>query len=110
MNEQNGVNNIDFSINDVNFINKEGKEVAYTEFLKESQNITFKEKLNVGDVVRIKGRFNLVRVEYVNYLALGRYKVDYAGKELGVSDDDLLLFNQKDIQGRYESLSENRSL
>ncbi len=110
MNNPNGINNIDFSINDVNFITEDGKELPYKEFIKKNQDIAFLEKLNVGDIVILKGMFNLVRVEHVDYLALGKYKVDYAGKEIGTASDDLILFNQKDIQGRYDDLTQSHSL
>ena len=90
----------DFSFNDVDIVTQTGKAIKENkeEYFKEREikDITFHEKLEVGDTVKLKLEPKLVTVKYVDYEIPNLGKVDYAG----VKEDDtsyLVLFNQKDI-------------
>ena len=90
----------DFSFNDVDIVTQTGKAIKENkeEYFKEREikDITFHEKLEVGDTVKLKLEPKLVTVKYVDFEIPNLGKVDYAG----VKEDDtsyLVLFNQKDI-------------
>ena len=76
----------------------------YENYLKErDKNPKIKEKLNVGDKVRLQGRDYTVVIKYVDYVCKGIGKVDYAGKREDGKDPTLLsVFNQCDIEAVIE--------
>ena len=92
------------NFNDLNFNDKNGNKVKNNlEYINSLQeNITYSEKLSVGDVVRLKGENADVSVLYVDYVIPNVGVIDYAGKELNQSNDELILFNQKDILEKLE--------
>ena len=96
------MNNTNF--NDLNFNDSNGKKVEKNlEYINSLQdNITFSEKLSVGDVVKLKGENVDVSVLYVDYVIPNVGVIDYAGKELNQTSDELILFNQKDILEKLE--------
>lgn len=70
------------------------------EYLKkvEKENITYKEKLEIGQEVKLKGIDYTVIVKYIDYQIPDLGKVDYAGPRSDGADERLRLFNQKDIE------------
>lgn len=64
-------------------------------------NLTFTEKLNVGDIIKIKWTGQVVVVKYVDYQVNESIKVDYAGSLYNVESEDLILFGQDDIEKKY---------
>lgn len=59
---------------------------------------TIKTKLNIGDIVKLKGRKYEVVVEYIDYEMKGIGKVDYAGRRSDGKEQNLLcIFNQNEI-------------
>ena len=62
------------------------------------KGITVKTRLNIGDIVKLKGREYTVVIEYVDYEMEGIGKVDYAGKRTDGKEANLLcVFNQNEI-------------
>ena len=76
----------------------------YENYLKEKQkNPKIKEKLNVGDKVKLQGRDYTVVIKYVDYVCEGVGKVDYAGKSENEKNSAYLsLFNQYEIESVIE--------
>ncbi len=72
--------------------------------MKEKQkNPKIKEKLNVGDKVKLQGRDYTVVIKYVDYVCEGVGKVDYAGKSENEKNSAYLsLFNQYEIESVIE--------
>ena len=65
-------------------------------------NVSITEKLEVGDVVKLKRNDDRIEILYLDYVIprLGA-SVDYAGKNLDNENPNLIVFNQKDIES-YE--------
>ena len=62
------------------------------------KGITVKTRLNIGDIVKLKGRKYEVVVEYIDYEMKGIGKVDYAGRRSDGKEQNLLcIFNQNEI-------------
>lgn len=59
--------------------------------------ISYKQKLKIGDRVKLKGLDYIVIVQHVDYEIPEIGVVDYAGKKIG-EEEYLCLFNQKDIE------------
>lgn len=97
------------NFNEVNFETKEGNNLTdINEYLKKIQkeNITISDKMNVGDIVKLKGIDYLVCITNVEYeLQIGI--VDYAGIKADNSSKNLILFNQKDIEKIYFKKEKN---
>ncbi|MBO5138431.1 MAG: hypothetical protein J6B89_02190 [Bacilli bacterium] len=92
------------NISDINMIDQKGRKVPKTDtesYLQMRQNnITYQNKLKIGDTVKIKGAKNMfVTVAYVKYnIPALNVSADYAGYEQSSEDNNLKLFNQKDIE------------
>ena len=88
-----------FSFDDLIFKDKNGNRVDDNEqYIKTLQkNSSFEEKLEVGDIVKLEGDDSSYEVIYINYEIPSIGIVDYAAKNISRDEDDLTLFNQKDI-------------
>ena len=87
------------SFDDLIFKDKNGNRVDDNEqYIKSLQkNSSFEEKLEVGDIIKLKGDDSSYEVIYINYEIPSIGIVDYAAKNISRDEDDLTLFNQKDI-------------
>ena len=66
---------------------------------EQRKNPKIKEKLRIGDVVKLQGRDYEVVIEYVDYEVKDIEKVDYAGKRAdGLEPNSLSLINQYEIE------------
>ena len=66
---------------------------------EQRKNPKIKEKLRIGDVVKLQGRDYEVVIEYVDYEVKDIGKVDYAGKRAdGLEPNSLSLINQYEIE------------
>ena len=65
-------------------------------------NVSITEKLEVGDIVKLKKNEDRIEILYLDYVipSLGA-SVDYAGRYLDNENPNLIVFNQKDIES-YE--------
>lgn len=67
------------------------------------QELVFSEKLNIGDVVKLKGLDVPIVIRYVDfYIPPLELQTDYAGYKNGELEENLSLFNQKDIECKIE--------
>ena len=98
-----------FSFNDLKFKDENGNKVADNEqYIKSLQkNLSFKEKLEVGDIVKLKGEDSSNEVIYIDYEIPGIGIVDYAAKNISRDENDLTLFNQKDILEKVDKHKQN---
>lgn len=66
---------------------------------RRKNGITVKTKLNVGDIVKVKGLPDYIIVKYVDYEIKGVGIVDYAGLKVGSEDTKRLsIFYQYEIE------------
>lgn len=73
-------------------------------------NITYFDKLKVGDIVKLKGVVEeTVIVKYVEYKFNDQIKADYAGIPYNTDEERLILFGQDDIDEVYTN-SPNKTL
>ncbi len=106
------MDNSRFSFSQFSSVTVNGKKKSaeeYEKYLKEKekQGITVKEKLSVGDKVKIKKLDSMMLVKYVDYEIQGIGKVDYAGEKLGKDEKGrLYFFNQKDIEKIVQKINE----
>ncbi len=89
------------NMKDLVYKDKEGNIIKNAEeyFNALQQDILVEEKLEIGDIVRVKNSPNKIEIYYLNFEVPNIGVFDYAGKDLDEdSNNDLLtLFNQKDI-------------
>lgn len=68
-------------------------------FLTEtSKDVKCIERLNVGDIVKIKNCMHEIEVIITNYKLQSGLMVEYAGKYVNFKMNGFVLFNQKDIE------------
>lgn len=98
-----------FSFDDLIFKDKNGNTVENNEqYIKSLQkNSSFEEKLEVGDIVKLKGDDSSYEVMYIDYEIPGIGIVDYAAKNISRDEADLTLFNQKDILEKVDKHKQN---
>ena len=69
----------------------------------DKENITCKDRLKVGEKIKLKGVDYIVVILYTEYEIPGIGKVDYAGKRVDdPKSERLYIFNQKDIDYKIE--------
>ncbi len=105
MNDENYNGRLVMNPGDVSFYDPHGKPIQDpNKYFKERRqaDLTYTDKLKVGDVVKLKGiKEEIVVVEYVDYNDNNIIKSDYAGKTYGENNNELILFNQHDIAEIY---------
>lgn len=65
--------------------------------------ITISQKLNVGDIVKLKDSDYSIEIEYVDYEIPNIGIIDYAGSKIEIPSSRLVLFNQKDIEYKIDT-------
>lgn len=95
----------ELNMRDLVYKDKDGKIIKNAEeyFNALQHDILVEEKLEIGDIVRVKNSPNRIEIHHLDFEVPNVGIFDYAGKDLDEdSDNDLLtLFNQKDIES-YE--------
>ena len=95
----------ELNMKDLVYKDKDGKIIKNPEeyFNALQHDILVEEKLEIGDIVRVKNSPNRIEIHHLDFEVPNVGIFDYAGKDLDEdSDNDLLtLFNQKDIES-YE--------
>lgn len=89
-------NNTNFSLNSVNYLDKNEKEISYS-FL---ENISCNEDIQVGDLIKLKGSEFIVRIEHVNYQIKNIGAVDFAGTI--IQTNEFVIFNRYNIDKKIE--------
>lgn len=96
------MNRFNANFNDMTFVTEEGtivdkNQADYIRMLQE-KDITIEERLNIGDIVKLKKMDDFICIQKVNFEISNVGIVDYAGTKENSDDDNLILFNQKDIE------------
>lgn len=76
-------------------------------FSSQNTDNFIEEEIEVGTVVKLKNFDDKIEILYKNYEIPNLGIVDYAGKNLDNESDDLILFNQKDIESIKEKGKHN---
>lgn len=67
--------------------------------------ITYPEKLQPGDIVKLKNSDYTILIKYVDYQIPNIGVIDYAGSKIEIPSSRLVLFNQKDIEYKVEHIN-----
>ena len=91
---------------DVQFLDDNGEVIVgdIKEYMRKKREsmLTITDKLNVGDVVKLKGSGQIVVVQFVDYKFNEIVKADYAGTLFNTDYENLILFGQEDIEKIYD--------
>lgn len=92
-------NNIETNFDGIDFYDESGNVIddmnSYMENLKNV--VTYEGTIEIGSIVKRKKRDQLVVVEQTDIdTCIGKF--DFAGKKIDDSDEDLVLFNRKDVE------------
>ncbi len=93
------------NFNEMEFLDENGKPIKEdpAEYFKKKQEPTYLERLNIGDIAQIKKVGYSVKVEYVDYEVENVGIFNYAGHKVDNLEDNLILFNQSDIECKVEN-------
>ena len=101
--------NARFTMNpgEVEFLDEVGNVVSgdIKEFFEKQREelLTIIEPLKLGDVVKIKGTGQIVMVAAIDFKFNEVVKSQYAGTLFNSENENLILFNQEDIEKVYDS-------
>lgn len=90
----------ELNMRDLVYKDKNGKIVDNPDdyFASLEEDVSIEEKLEVGDIVKLKNFADKIEILYTDYEIPNVGLVDYAGKNLEHDTENLTLFNQKDIE------------
>lgn len=77
---------------------------------QKKDNLTFFDKLQEGDIVKLKTTGRIIVVKYVGYNVNDYVKCDYAGTLYGTDNNNLILFGQEDIEVKYNITDNEKNI
>ena len=85
---------------DINFKNNTGDIITDKDYFKKRRvvNTTYTNKLNIGDIVKIKNIDRTLVTKYIDFQINDNMKSDYAGTLYNSDSEELFLFGQDDIE------------
>lgn len=93
--------------NEVEFLDESGNTITgdvKEYFTKQREEmLTINKFLKLGDVVKIKGTGQIVMVAAIDFKINEVVKSQYAGTLFNSENENLILFNQEDIEKIYDS-------
>ncbi len=92
-------NNIETTFDGIDFYDESGHVIDNMEsYMEQLENVvTYEGAIEIGSIVKRKKRDQLVVVEQIDIdTCIGKF--DFAGKKIDDSDEDLVLFNRKDVE------------
>ena len=99
---------------DVTFLDNNGQPISNPKEYFEKRrlaNTTYTEKLQVGDIVKLKDFVgSIVVVKYVDFKVNDVINFDYAGPLYNSDNKDLIMFGQEDIEVVYSDKLPNKTL
>ena len=98
------------SMKDLIFKDKDGNIIKNPEeyFVALQKDVLVEEKLQVGDVVKLKNFDDRIEILYCDFEVPDLGMSDYAGKNLDHPSDNLTIFNQNNIESYEKRINHGR--